>query len=52
MYISEIRIHSKNNNVFLKEKDADMNKSVEILFDRVKRKVTKLHDRVVDRPYK
>jgi ribosomal subunit interface protein len=52
MFISEIRIHSKNNDVFLKEEDNDLNKSVEILFDRAKRQVTKLHDKVVDRPYR
>jgi len=52
MYISEIRIHSKNTNIFLKEKDADINKSVEILFDRAKRQVTKLHDKVVERPHR
>lgn len=49
MFISEIRIHSKNNDIFLKEKDNDLNKSVEILFDRAKRQVTKLHDKAVDR---
>jgi ribosomal subunit interface protein len=52
LYTSEIKIHSKRFNIFLKEQDNDLNKSVEILLDRTRRQARKLHDRVVDRPYK
>ncbi|MDD3725580.1 MAG: ribosome-associated translation inhibitor RaiA [Candidatus Ratteibacteria bacterium] len=51
-YISEIKIHSKGYNIFLKEKDNDINKSVENLFDRVKEQVRKTHDKVVAKKYK
>lgn len=47
VYISEIRIHSKSYNIFLKEEDNDINKSVEILFDRTKEQARKLHSKVV-----
>jgi len=52
MYISEIKIHSMHTDIFLKEKDNDINKSVEILFDRAKRQVRKIHDKMVDRPHR
>ncbi len=51
-YISEIKIRFKGHDVFLKEKNSDLNKSIEILFDRAKRQVRKMHDQVVNRPHK
>lgn len=52
IYISEIKIHSKHHNIFLKEEDNDINKSVENLFDRVKRHLRKIHDIVVTKNHK
>jgi ribosomal subunit interface protein len=49
MFISEINIHSKHSNIFLKEQDNDLNKSLEILMDRLRRNLSKLHDKKVDR---
>jgi len=49
-YVSEISIYSKHHSMFIKEQDNDLNKSVEILFDRAKRQVRKMHDRIIDRP--
>ena len=42
----------KGYNVFLKEADNDLNKSVEKLFDKTKRQVRKIHDKVVTRSIK
>ncbi|HOL21722.1 MAG TPA: HPF/RaiA family ribosome-associated protein [bacterium] len=52
IYISEIKIHSKSYNIFLKDEDNDMNKSVEKLFDRAKGQARKMHDKVVAKNYK
>lgn len=51
-YVSEITIHSRQHSMFIKEQDNDLNKSVEILFDRTKRQARKMHDKIVDRPHK
>jgi len=51
-YISEIKIHSRSYNIFLKEEDNDINKSVEKLFDRAKEQTRKMHDKVVAKNYK
>lgn len=51
-YVSEIKLLSKHHELFLKEQNNDLNKSVEILFDRTKRQVRKMHDKIVDRPHK
>ncbi len=48
-FISEIRIKSKNVDIFLKEEDDDINKSIELLFDRSKRQLRKEHDKRVDK---
>ncbi|MCX8082673.1 MAG: HPF/RaiA family ribosome-associated protein [bacterium] len=52
IYISEIKIHSKSYNIFLKDEDNDMNRSVEKLFDRAKMQTRKMHDKVVAKNYK
>ncbi|MGI6596087.1 MAG: ribosome-associated translation inhibitor RaiA [Elusimicrobia bacterium] len=52
VHICIINIHSKGYNVFLKEADNDLNKSVEKLFDKTKRQVRKMHDKVVTKVYK
>lgn len=49
LFLTEIYLHSKNISIFLKEKDNDLNKSVEILLDRVKRKLVKTHDKIVNK---
>jgi len=52
MYVSEINLHTKHFTIFLKEKDNDIIKSIEVLFDRAKRKLRKTHDKIVDKPHK
>ncbi|MCM8785132.1 MAG: HPF/RaiA family ribosome-associated protein [Candidatus Omnitrophica bacterium] len=49
LYLTEIYLHSKNIKIFLKEKNNDMNKSVEILLDKTKVKLRKLHDKIVNK---
>jgi ribosomal subunit interface protein len=49
LFLSEIFIHTKNLKIFLKEKDNDLNKSVEILLDRAKEKMRKVHDKTVNK---
>ncbi len=49
LYLTEIYLHSKNIKIFLKERDNDMNKSVEILLDKTKIKLRKLHDKIVNK---
>ena len=49
LFFSEIFIHTKNLKIFLKEKDNDLNKSVEILLDRTKEKLRKVHDKIVNK---
>jgi ribosomal subunit interface protein len=52
MYVGEIKVHSKSYDVFVKEKNTDLNKSMEGLFDKAKRQASKIHDKVVNRPHK
>lgn len=49
MFLTEIYLHSKNLKIFLKEKNKDLNKSVEILMDRTKEKVRKTHEKIVNK---
>ncbi|MCM8817954.1 MAG: HPF/RaiA family ribosome-associated protein [Candidatus Omnitrophica bacterium] len=49
IFLTEIYLHSKNLKVFLKEKNKDLNKSVEILLDRTKEKVRKTHEKIVNK---
>lgn len=49
LYLSEIKITIKNSTIFLKESDDDLNKSIEILYDRTKRQLRKLHDKITDK---
>ncbi len=49
MFLTEIYLHSKNFKVFLKESDGDLNKSVENLLDRTKKKIRRLHEKVVNK---
>ena len=51
-YSSELNIHSKHINVFVKEQEEDINKSVEKLFDRTKRKLRQVHDKIIDKSHK
>ncbi|MCM8776814.1 MAG: HPF/RaiA family ribosome-associated protein [Candidatus Omnitrophica bacterium] len=51
-YISEIKIHSRSYNIFLKEEDNDINKCLEQLFDRAKGQARKIHDKVVAKNHK
>jgi len=46
-FLSEIFLHTKNLKIFLKERDNDLNKSVEILLDRAKEKLRKTHSKIV-----
>lgn len=46
-FLSEIFLHTKNLKIFLKERDNDLNKSVEILLDRAKEKLRKTHNKIV-----
>ena len=48
-YVAEIDIHTKNHIIFLKEKENDLAKCVDLLIDRTKRKLRQLHDRIVDK---
>ena len=48
-FISELRIHSKHQTLFIKEQAADLNGSVELLLDRAKNKLRKTHERVIER---
>lgn len=48
-FVSEIDIHTKNHMIFLKEKDDDLAKSIDLLIDRTKRKLRQLHDKIVDK---
>lgn len=47
MYLTEIYLHSKNLKIFLKEMENDLNKCVEILLDKTKGKLIKMHDKIV-----
>ena len=49
LFLTEIYFHSKNIKIFLKEKDNDINKSVENLLDKTKVKLRKLHDKIVNK---
>ncbi|MCM8771649.1 MAG: HPF/RaiA family ribosome-associated protein [Candidatus Omnitrophica bacterium] len=49
LFLTEFYLHSKNLKVFLTEKSNDLNRSVEILLDRAKEKVRKLHDKIVNK---
>ncbi|MCS7180941.1 MAG: HPF/RaiA family ribosome-associated protein [bacterium] len=49
IFLIEIYLHSKNIKVFLKEKNNEMNKGVEILLDKTKVKLRKLHDKIVNK---
>ncbi|MCM8804413.1 MAG: HPF/RaiA family ribosome-associated protein [Candidatus Omnitrophica bacterium] len=49
LFLTEIYLHSKNLKIFLKEKGNDLNKSVEILFDRTKGKLRKTHDKIINK---
>ncbi len=48
-YISEIAVHSKHFTVFVKENSNSLNESVEILFNKAKKKLRRLHEKVIDR---
>jgi ribosomal subunit interface protein len=49
IFLSEIFIHTKSLKIFLKEKDNNLNKSIEILIDRAKEKLRKSHDKIVNK---
>jgi len=49
LFMTEIFLHTKSLKIFLKEKDNDLNKSVEILLDRAKEKLRKAHDKIVNK---
>lgn len=51
-YTSEIDIHSKHINIFMKEQDEDIKESIEKLFDRTKRKLRQVHDKIIDKSHK
>jgi len=51
-YTSEINIHSKHINIFMKEQAENIKESVETLFDRIKRKLRQAHDKIIDRSHK
>ncbi len=51
-YVSKANINSGQHNLFIREENNDLNKSIENLFDRTKRQVRKLHDKIVDRPHR
>jgi len=51
LYLTEIKIMIKNSTTFIKEQDDDLNKSIEILYDRTKRQLRKLHDKMTERPH-
>jgi len=51
-YISEISVHSKHMMIFLKEKENDLNKSLNKLFDKIKMQLKKKHDKIIDISHK
>ena len=51
-YVTEISIHTKHSSVFLKEKSENLNKSVELLMDKTKKKLRRLHEKVIDKSLK
>ena len=51
-YVAEIDIKTKNHTIFLREKENDINKSIELLIDRTKRKLRQLHEKIIDKSKK
>ncbi len=51
MFLSEIKITSKNPTIFIEEKNDDLNTGIEILYDRAKRQLRKLHDKITEIPH-
>lgn len=51
-FISELRVHSKHQTLFVKEQSPDLNTSVELLLDKVRNKLRKAHERVIDRSHR
>ena len=51
-YISEIDIKTKKHTIFLKEKEKNISKCIDLLITKTKRKLTQLHDIVIDRSKK
>ncbi|RKY32611.1 MAG: ribosome-associated translation inhibitor RaiA [Candidatus Omnitrophota bacterium] len=45
-YISELSLHTKYFDVFVKENSENLNESVEILFNKAKKKLRRLHEKV------
>ncbi len=50
-YISEVNLHTKSFTIFLKEKEHDLNKCVELLIDKLKTKLSKIHDKIIDKTH-
>ncbi len=52
LFVSEITIHSRPINVFLKEKAESLNESIEELLNKVKTTLRKTHDKIIDKSHK
>jgi len=51
LFLTEIKVVVKNSTIFIKEEDNDINKSIEVLYDRAKSQLRKLHDKITDKPH-
>ncbi|MGC8976231.1 MAG: HPF/RaiA family ribosome-associated protein [Candidatus Ratteibacteria bacterium] len=49
LYLAEIYLHTKNFRIFLKEKENDLNGTVEKLLDKTKIKLAKTHDKIINK---
>ncbi|MCM8769578.1 MAG: HPF/RaiA family ribosome-associated protein [Candidatus Omnitrophica bacterium] len=51
-YVSELVIHTGHQTVFLKESDPELNRSVDELLHKARVKLSRLHDKVIDRSHR
>lgn len=51
LFLTEIKVMVKNSTIFIKKKADDLNKSIEILYDKTKRQLRKLHDKTTKKTY-
>ncbi|HOJ41021.1 MAG TPA: HPF/RaiA family ribosome-associated protein [bacterium] len=51
-YVAELVIHTGHQTVFLKESDNDLNRCVEVLLDKARTKLSRLHDKVIEQSHR
>ncbi len=51
-YVSELVMHTGHQTIFVKQSDPDLNRSVELLLDKLGTKLSRLHDKMTDHSHR